>query len=160
MPEKPRFTRSQKVGMVFILGGSIVMGVSGGLQAGEKPVIGCALLTLGRLIVSAQCVWEDKLLSESYQHVTSARAVGWEGVCGLMLTLPLLFVGQWIPLRLTHSGKAADLQDVFWMVQHSLGLKLILPATVVTVSIYSWFTYVVLVLLASPALPDSDANTA
>lgn len=122
------------VGLALIVVGTGCVGAASmiwkkdenGDDSPSNPVLGDILIVVAQVIVAVQWVLEEKLLSKlNFQPV---RAVGAEGLWGLLAVSGLLFIFYWIPGK--DAGSFENAIDAFKQIRNS---PTILVATVISI---------------------------
>jgi hypothetical protein len=119
-----------------IMAGGIVLAANTPMGGGDNPILGVGLYLLASLFMCLMLIFEDKVISDSFQAFPPLLLVSMEGLCGLFFTVIVLFpiayaipgndmgsferyVDSWIMLE---SSRSIQILCVLWLLS-SLGLN-------------------------------------
>ncbi len=137
-----RPTTQAVTAIVLIMIGTLVVGwvsVATGDEGGEAaaakdPFIGNIIVLVAQMFPALQFIIEEKLISR--YRVSGLRAVGLEGLCGLvvvMLAMPIMYFIP-VPTWFMESGQLENAIEAIYQVMHSPQLVIALSVSIVSIA--------------------------
>ncbi|CAK9301920.1 unnamed protein product [Gordionus sp. m RMFG-2023] len=160
-----RLARLQWIGIIVVMLGLVFVGVSDICCADRyndvnkinnatylslfKTAIADILIFLSQIIVAFQVVYEERLVTK-YPTLSEMTIIGWEGIFGVFMLVPLIILASCIPIRKTFFVKNDDnivfdnqvyfLEnplDAFYQISGSYPLKWAIFCNFICVPIFS-----------------------
>lgn len=132
-----RFHRHHWSGLTFIFVGICMVATAallekGGSSKGNAP-LGVAMMIASILVQGCQYIVEEKLLGSYY--LSPMKAVGWEGITGVILFAILLPILQFIPCenQICNNGRVENTKVAFQFIANSPALIIYLILNIIFV---------------------------
>lgn len=134
------------MGIVFIILGLGLVGVSDMLSSSSSPadktniLVGDTLIILAQIITASQMVFEEKFVAGL--DIPALQAVGWEGFFGFfilsILLVPMYFIH--VPAQFADNPRFVmeDAIDAFYMIMNNKLLLVPISGTIVSIAFFNF----------------------
>ena len=139
---KRKFYRHHIFGVICIVLGLVIVGIDSIIEkspSSNNPEIGIIVLVISQVIAGIVLVFEEYLMSK--MEVEPLQAIGIEGISGLIFSLIVLIILNFIPCKnpdFCSGGKVENTIQVLKDIFSDYWLMLILFSSIIVITILYW----------------------